>query len=146
MNIDLGRKSVVRSFTILKHALQVEKKQVKVIYNAIYNESIRISNTPSKSTRWSISKKSDQVTWTKLLSWITFCIAHVMYVAHLSNKYSGYGRYSDPLKFFTLIHCSHFLKSFNLTIFPHHLQIDINLFISGTIHIFTTPSLESSCN
>lgn len=26
--------------------------------------------------------------------------------------YSGYGKYSDPLKFFTLLYCSHLLKSF----------------------------------
>ncbi len=33
--------------------------------------------------------------------------------------YSGYGTYSDPLKFHSLLYCSHLLKSFKFIFFPH---------------------------
>ncbi len=37
-----------------------------------------------------------------------------IFICHIRNytEYSGYGKYSDPLKFFTLLYCSHLLKSF----------------------------------
>ncbi len=37
----------------------------------------------------------------------------VIYIYIYIYIYSGYGKYSDPLKFFTLLYCSHLLKSFS---------------------------------
>ncbi len=39
-------------------------------------------------------------------------LCHVLYI------HSGYGKYSDPLTFFTLLYCSHLLKSFKFIFFP----------------------------
>ncbi len=43
---------------------------------------------------------------------------HIYTHAHIYiYTYSGYGKYSDPLKFFTLLYCSHLLKSFKFIFF-----------------------------
>ncbi len=39
---------------------------------------------------------------------VNVCFRHI---------YSGYGKYSDPLTFFTLLYCSHLLKSFKFIFF-----------------------------